>query len=135
MYAGLISPGHRDFAAPPRVSGSYHQSAPAQQTQLGSDMALRMICRTLTSRSLAAIPRAAPTHCSPSCSLLRHAAAAGLNRPAWRSETTSLINLRSFNASTVARSALTDILQDEIDHEKENYQPPEVRTSNITWTK
>ncbi|KAL3146728.1 hypothetical protein ABBQ38_014715 [Trebouxia sp. C0009 RCD-2024] len=88
-------------------------------------MAFRMICKTLTSRSLAAVSRAAPTHCTPSCSLLRHAAAAGANRPAWRSDTTSLISLRNFNTSMFARSALTDILQEEIVHEKETYQPPE----------
>ena len=53
-----------------------------------------------------------------------------MNRPAWRGDTTSLINLRNFNASTVARSALTDLLQEEILHEKETYKPPEV---SIVW--
>lgn len=105
---------------------SYSQSAPASTHSFGYDMAFRMICKTLTTRSLAAVSRAAPTHCTPSCSLLRHAAAASVNRPPWRNDTNSLISLRNFNTATVARSALTDILQEEIVHEKETYQPPEV---------
>ena len=89
------------------------------------NMALRMVCRAISSRCLAAVPRAATTQCNAPRSLLRHVAGS-LTRPAWRSEATTIISLRSFHASTIVRSALTDLLQDEIEYEKENYQPPEV---------
>ena len=96
------------------------------------NMALRMVCRAISSRCVSAVPRAAATQCSVPSSLLRHAAGS-LTRPAWRSEATTLISLRSLNGSTIARSALTDLLQDEIEYEKENYQPPEVSRLALSY--
>ena len=74
----------------------------------------------------AALPRATLSQLYyPSASGLRHAAGV-MSRTAWLKEPTSLVSLRQFNSSVVARSALTDVLQEEIKFEEENYQPPEV---------
>ena len=93
-------------------------------------MALRMICRTFTSKSAAvsALPRVALSQlCQPCTSGMRHTAGF-MSRTALQSEPSSLLSLRQFNSSTVVRSALTDILQEEIKYEQDNYQPPEVRS-------
>ncbi len=91
-------------------------------------MAFRMICKSLASKSVAAavLPRAASSQLyHPHAGGLRHAAGT-LSRTAWLKEPTSLLCLRHFNSSAVVRSALTDILQEEIKYEEDNYQPPEV---------
>ncbi|KAL0043316.1 hypothetical protein WJX79_001306 [Trebouxia sp. C0005] len=86
-----------------------------------------MICKSLASKSVAAaaLPRAASSQLyHPHAGGLRHAAGT-LSRTAWLKEPTSLLSLRHFNSSAVVRSALTDILQEEIKYEEDNYQPPE----------
>ena len=91
-------------------------------------MAFRMICKSLASKSVAsaALPRAASSQLyHPHTGGLRHAAGI-LSRTAWLKEPTSLLSLRHFNSSAVVRSALTDILQEEIKYEADNYEPPEV---------
>ena len=91
-------------------------------------MAFRMICKSLASKSVAAaaLPRAASSQLyHPHAGGLRHAAGI-LSRTAWFKEPTSLLSLRQFNSSAVVKSALTDILQEEIKYEEDNYQPPEV---------
>lgn len=54
----------------------------------------------------------------------RHAAGL-VSRTAWQRQPTTLLSLRHFTPSAATKTSLTDLLQSEIDHETETYQPPE----------
>lgn len=50
-------------------------------------------------------------------------------------ETSVLVNLRHFSSSMTARSALTEILQEELEYENKHYQPPEVLCMLVLFLK
>lgn len=89
-------------------------------------MALRIICRSLAAKcnvTALQLPRAAASlGCQTSSSTLRHAGCLAATR-----DTCAFTSLRQLNTSVTARSALTDILQEELNYESENYTPTEVR--------
>lgn len=89
-------------------------------------MALRMICRSIASKCTgpaAALPRAtAGLGFQTSCNVLRQASSLVENR-----QVSASSSARLFSTSVSTRSALTDILQEELKYEDENYMPPEVR--------
>jgi len=86
-------------------------------------MALRIICRSIASKcnvTALQLPRAAASlGCQTSSSIL-HAGCLAATR-----DTFAFTSLRQLNTSITARSALTDILQEELNYESENYTPTE----------